>query len=275
MEWVEWKPKYQLMVENIANPEEVDGLRAMEKEVEAKGPPAKEKFSLSEWRNAREEECREEMKQYSLNTVAVGERAVSQIFSLDGFLEQSMGQFQKEILKVTVPVVKLAYLPLIQEAAEAVLFARGMAEFNQPLIDIRAKIQELERKVPESFSPEKINISKTFPFDRCRQTSDGKYYDGWLTTALKAKPIFFDQPDYVEKLKLFFRTVYLPGCREEEQQREHARKEAELKKAESPPAPPSSQSGGQYEMPVDELRELHETRLDSVPQGGRYWNRRR
>jgi hypothetical protein len=113
------------------------------------------------------------------------------------------------------PFLLLQYLLLLQKEMEELSFTREMQVFNSRFEGIDGSIRSWGSKIPKPFDKSLINMEKRFPINRVGFLQE-RPFDKWLSDGLKEKPIFFDSPNYIEKLIQFYNEVYLPLHEKEE-----------------------------------------------------------
>ena len=217
-------------------------LRRFEKErtrIEALPPP--EKQDLSEWMKAEEKKLDEEMASVAKSVEVAGFKAVEERFSVELHDEHSGVAFTKNIQNELLPFLKRAYLPYRKMAKEEIRFQREMQIFNGRFAPVNGSIASLKARAPKKFAPELINVHEDYPISRCRELQ-GRFYDAWLSESLKEKAIFFDSPQYNQKLTQFYNEIYLP-LHEKEQKAKEPIKVEELK-PEPPPIQEKEDNGG-------------------------------
>jgi hypothetical protein len=186
---------------------EIRRFKAERKKLEAIPPPKKK--DESGWVGAEEKKIYEEMASIARSVELKGFKDVESMYSPELHDQHSDIAFSKNVQNELLPFLKLQYLSYRKTAKEEIRYQREMDAYNRRFENIDGSIRSWEAKIPKPFSPELINIDKRFSISRCRELQ-GRYYDVWLSDGLKEKPIFFDSPNYIEKLIQFYNEVYLP-----------------------------------------------------------------
>lgn len=186
---------------------ELKRLKAARKKMEA--DPRPERIDLSGWVAGVQASLKNQMETTARSIIHKAKVEIESTFSIDGLKAGVLKFFHMNLQNEIEPFLLLQYLPLLQKEMEAVLYAREMQGFNSRFEGIDGSIRSWEAKIPKPFDKSLINVDKRFPIDRVGFLQE-RAYDRWLTDALKSKPIFFDSPDYVEKLTVFYETIYRP-----------------------------------------------------------------
>ncbi len=216
-------------------------LQEERKKLEGLSPPEK-KNRFEEWGKNKEKELKAQIEQIAINVVASASRDVSSIWSEELLLEYTQKNLEKEQVKVMWPVVMLSYLPLVIKALEEACYRKERQVYDQRFQDIDQSIANTRAVIKKPFSPDLINTDPRFPIDRVAQSSDGKFYDKWLSDGLKSKPIFFDNREkYVDALCRFYHEVYW--------------KIAEEERAAKTVPPPSPEPEKPLSIPIDNSQE--------------------
>jgi hypothetical protein len=168
--------------------------------------PKPARVDLSDWAKKAKDDAVIAMKNFAYSTVDW----VKMFPDILGYKVKE--SFHASVLNGTAiePFLFLQYVDLLKTAMEDLLSQVSIDQYNSKFQDIDNNIAIWNQKILRKFSPSLINVDAQFPIERIGFDSTGKPYDKWLTDALKAKPIFFDDPAYVDKLILFYNTVYLP-----------------------------------------------------------------
>ena len=211
---------------------ELRRLKAIRKELEAQTLPEVE-IDLEGWQKQVEEDLKKEMEQIALNIASTASRQHQDAWSVEAVEASVIEMVNRWVTTLMQPFVKLNYLPLIVEKLKQVIRAREVVIFERRFLAVDPGIRKWEAKMLNPFSPELINVDPRFPADRVGE-GDFRYYDKWLTEALKSKPIFFDQENYIDKLLEFYEKIYLAAYFKE---KEGEKAEVEPKIAPAPGSP--------------------------------------
>ena len=191
---------------------EIKRLKEQRKEAEKRPKP--EQRSKAEWKLNQDKLVEAKAREKARNLVNRAHSEIVSVYSDEGLIERVNSLLEKEMLSE-----RKLLLPFIQESLESMTYGKEMESYNRLTGDLDNAITMTIQNIPKPFSPSLINVDKRFPFDRVAQTSDGRYYDVWLTNGLKSKPIFFDASNYDEKRMEFYEKVYWPaGLREKEEE---------------------------------------------------------
>ena len=216
----------------------IEGLK--KKREEAKKRPFPEKKSLKFWGEEQEKLSDASLKQRAQSIVTQASSEIASMFSPEGLIGRVNTFLDKEGLGV-----RKLLLPWIQEFMEKEILGKEIETYNVEVKDIDNLIARGIQNKPPVFDPSIINVNRRFPYSRVGQTSDGKFFDKWLTDSLKEKrPIFFDSPTYNDKLIEFFQMVYQKVAEGERKAREAQQ-----------PAPVEEPSTPGPELPMNEVFE--------------------
>ena len=211
---------------------ELKRLREARKKIERDPKPLP--VDLSGWATEMQTSLKAQMETSARSIVHKAKTEIESIFSVDALKTGVLKVFHMNLNNEIEGPLLLQYLPLLQKEMEAILYAREMQGFNSRFESVDGHIRQWQGKIPKPFDKSLINVDPRFPIDRVGFLQE-RVYDRWLTDALKSKPIFFDSPDYVEKLTVFFETIYKPMDQSEKNAKEPIKVE-ELK-----PEPPPIQ----------------------------------
>ncbi len=196
---------------------EVKRLREARKKIEREPKPSA--VDLSGWVKEMEASLKGQMVTSAKSVVHKSGTEIESMFQADLLKTKVVDVFHKNLSNEIAAPLLLQYLPVLQKEMEAVLFDREMAGFNSRFEGIDGRIRQWEAKIPKVFSLDQINVSDRYPISRVGFLQE-RAFDRWLSDALKSKPIFFDSPDYIEKLTLFYETVYKPMAEAEQKAKE-------------------------------------------------------
>jgi hypothetical protein len=216
-----------LAVEAVAH---IELKRLKEARKKMENDPKPLPVDLSGWAKEMETSLKNQMETTARSIVQKAKTEIESMFSVDGLKAGVLKVFHQNLSNEVEGPLLLQYLPLLQKEMEAALLSREMERFNSRFAAVDGEIRNWQGKIPKPFSPELINTDGRFPISRCRELQ-GRYYDVWLSDALKSKPIFWDAVDYIDKLTIFWETIFKPI--------DEAEKRAKEPKIEpSPQAPP-------------------------------------
>jgi hypothetical protein len=219
---------------------EIRRLRAERKRLEALPRPDKSPADLTGLVSEMEASLKARIAEGARSVVHKAAQNCEASFSAGALKEQTVKVFHDNLSNEIEAVVLLQYLPYLRKSMEEAMLRKSIDGYDNRFRDVDAGIRRWGEKIYVPFDPELINDpgvkypqgGKRFPYTRCRELS-GRFFDSWLTDALKSKPIFFDSPDYVDRLIEFFEKIYTPLHDAELKERE-----AEKAKAEIKPEPP-------------------------------------
>jgi len=220
------KDKLKILATEAMPHVEIERLKIERVKLEAIPEPEKKASVFEGAIKEMEKALQAELNQVCANIVQTSNQNIASAYNENDLLKQAQTLYRKEAMKLAPPYLMLQALPLFKQNLEHAAYSYDVGQWSNRFNDIDGKIQSWLAKIPEPFSPEKINIITVekmipgnkhlrWPVDRCKQV-DGKWADSWLTDFLHSKPILFDSPQYKEKLIEFYKTVYLGEAQKDE-----------------------------------------------------------
>jgi hypothetical protein len=195
--------------------------------------PAKKKDIFAEQIKKEEDWINSELERLAQTEVRAGLRDSGRVISDENeegkaaIFEHVKRHFQSGLSKITSLEVELLSLKRLGKYLDEEVNRDATQTWSNRFRGVDELIKQVKARIPELFNSGKINVDPRFPIERCSQV-DGRWCDMWLSSALKSKPIPFENSKYVDDLKKFHRDFFLPQLK----------KEQDAKKIEETPAPP-------------------------------------